>query len=140
MVDHGLRVPAGQAAPAVIAAPPSIDLDQARRIVRDMGDKHAGSPWQRESPDAELARRLQADRPPPGETASRVNPRNPSPEAIFARGLQRAPTGETRMSDGTVVIRFSAGVCVVVPPHRPSWQGFDDVLVVPGTCPGSLGH
>lgn len=106
-----------EAEPAPIAPPPSIDLDQARRIARDVAGslqaKRSDSILQKESSSAELARRLQPDDQSSGQTLSQ----NQSPEAKLARRLQRAPTGETlTMPDGTVVMRFPGGVCVTIPP------------------------
>ncbi len=129
--NDGVRPEIRQSEPDVIAPAPSIDLEQARRTARDVARNRPDSILQREPPDAELARRLQPDRLSSEEVAAQSR----SLAARFARRLQRTPTGETRMTDGTVVMRFSGGVCVVVPPRRYSWQVIEETLISPTTCP-----
>lgn len=138
--DEGKREAHGKAEPAAIAPARAIDLDQARRMARDaaasMQAKSSGSFLRKESADAELTRRLQPNADSNGGTASH----NQSPEARLARSLQHAPAAEIRVADGTVVMRFVGGGCVIVPPDLPSWRrnAFDATVIVPTSCPGSL--
>lgn len=115
-IEEGRREAPGPAYSAS-SAQPTINLEQARGIARDAA---RSLDWPK-SPDS-VARR-------------------DSPEAVLARRLLREqPVGETRMADGTAVLRFSDGVCMTVPPHLPS-RGMAEIvptLVVPGNCPGSM--
>lgn len=111
--DTGADVPLGAPAPA-----PAIDLDQARHIARETA-RGGGAP---------------------ASALAGIRTEDISPSAILARRLQRRFESETRMTDGSTVLRFSDNVCVVVPAHLPAWQMNDlgPTILPPTNCPGSL--
>lgn len=102
-----------------MASPPSIDLDAARRIARELAKsvpaKGSNSILRKESLDGELARRLQPDGPMPGPTVSR----SPTIEERLARSMRRGAMFEVRMvlADGTVLMKLPGGMCVAIPPN-----------------------
>ncbi len=106
-----------QGAAALPAAPPLVNAEAARRLAR------------------ELAKGLAA--PKPGGPVVRGD----TPEAVLARRLQRGePRNETRMADGSVLLRFSDGACALVPAQLQPFarNDFGPTLIVTTNCPGTI--